>query len=68
MKIIGRKYHESLYESKNTIDNQRIIGASRLKYVYMCIDSEYAVDPNIRSLTVAAMYFGTVLIHRKSSK
>ena len=52
----------------NTLDDVRIIGANNLDSLYMWINASYATHPNMRSHTGGAMYFGTGILHGKSSK
>ena len=62
------KLRRVLVQIKNNIDDETIIGASILKDVYTWIYTTYEVNPNMRSHTGGAMYFGTGIVHIKLSK
>ena len=52
---------------KETIDNNRIIGANTLKYVYMWIDAAYVVHSDMRSCTGGDIYTRHGVLHEKAS-
>ena len=63
-----KKFFRVLDFLNNTLDDVRIIGANNLDSLYMWINASYATHPNMRSHTGGAMYFGTGILHGKSSK
>ena len=56
-----------IYVDSN-VDNKIFILAKSLKYVYRLIYEEFVVNPDTRSHTIGAMYFGTGTEYTNFSK
>ena len=52
---------------KQTINNNRIMGADNLSQLYIWVDSAYRVHPNMKSQSGGGTLFGYRLVYCKSS-
>ena len=63
-----KKLKRVLKYAEGTINDERVIGASSLKNIFMFIDASYAIYDNMRGVTGGCMLMGIGTFHARSSK